>query len=130
MLALTPASKNTYRTHGWSDYDIKFVEENCTILNYGNDWVLTAAVASDGVLWIYPASANDKFPVSLWKLIKEYIVEYGNVVIPMSKNMDKVDATAKRYNGYLLDNMYLFGDELKGLQFYEGKNRWLALNDL
>ena len=118
-----------YSVHGWSDSDIAYAEEHCTMLDHGTNWAICGAFASDGVLWLYPASANDIFPLAQWKKIRKYITTFDNVVIPMDRNQDKVMRVAKKYNGYLQDNMFLFGDQLKGLQYYEGNNKWLGLKN-
>ena len=129
MLALPQRAKYIYSIHGWSDKDIGYIETNGEYFHDGPGWALTGATAPDGVIWLFPVSQDDIFPLSLWKLIKDYILNNESVVIPMNKNMDKVLDGAKRYNGYLQDNMFIFGDALAGMKFYEGENRWLALKD-
>ena len=123
MQKITDKAYHYYSNHGWSDADIEYIKENATIIE-SEKWVMAVGLASDGVVWLYPVSSNDVFPVSLWKEIRNIILTVPNVVIPMQRNMGLVANAAKRYNGYLNDNLFMFGDELKGVQFpKEGARR-------
>jgi len=123
MLELTEHTKSLYRAHGWSQSDIEYVMENCSEVETADNWAILYGRPSDGVVWIYPVSSSNTFPVSLWKRVKEIIQENDNVVIPMNKNMDLVSRAAKKYNGYLNDNLYMFGDDMKKAQCVKGSKR-------
>ncbi len=129
MVVLSSNVRRIYSRHGWSDDDIQYLAANADEVLQHSDWALGIATAPDGVVWIYPASAMDTYPLSLWKAIKGLIESNDNVVIPMSRNVEKVTKAAKRYNGYLANNMFLFGEELAGLQEYLGGKRWLKLQN-
>ena len=123
-VTLTTEERYSYSTHGWSDTDMTFIEDNAQVVHSGRGWVLSTALAPDGVLWVYPASNNNVFPISLWKLIRDLILAYPAVVIPMDQNQDAMTSAAKRYNGYLQDNLFMFGDKLKGVKLHSGGKKW------
>ncbi len=116
MPLITDNARYLYGLHGWSEADIDYLEENAHDIIEQNGWVMGVGIASDGTVWLYPTSKGNVFPLSLWKEIKWFIEHHDSVVIPMDRNMDRVSNAAKRWNGYLVDNLWLFGDELKGIQ--------------
>ena len=114
-----------YREHGWTDADIAYLAANAERIEEDNKWVMGIGVAPDGVIWLYPAATGNIFPLSLWKRIKHYITNNPNVVIPMSMNTHLVEEAAKRYNGYLQDNLYMFGEQLRGAKLpKKGEMKW------
>jgi len=124
MPQITSRARYYFGLHGWPESDITYLEENADSIEDHDGWAMAKARASDGVLWLYPASEADTYPLSLWREIARLIKSEDNVIIPMNKNMDKVANATKRYNGYLLDNVLLFGDELKGLKEFPGESIW------
>jgi len=120
MQEITSRARYLFSEHGWSDEDIdRAVKESSYIID-NRDYCIIGTLGPDGVHWLYPVSSGNKWCLSLWKEVKRIILAEDNVVIPMNKNMEKVKRTAQRYNGYLLDNLYLFGDELKGIKEVPG----------
>ena len=124
MPQITSRARYYFGLHGWSEADIDYLEENADSIEDKDGWAMGVATAPDGVVWLYPTSPDNIFPVSLWKRIRWYIQNNSNVVIPMSVDQEKVSDLASRYNGYLVSNLFMFGDELKGLQGYSGEKRW------
>lgn len=125
MPRISEKGRDFYHKHGWNDKDIDYLMTNADEFEEGEQWIMGIARASDGVVWLYPTSPGNIFPVSLWKRIKWYIENNDNVVIPISTNLDKVMKAAKRYNGYLNDNLYMFGEQLKGVKLYDGAKKWM-----
>lgn len=127
-MQLSARLKRNYHVHGWTEEDIQYLADNATKIHDHKDWSMAEVLLSDGTMWLYPTSQNNNFPLSLWKEIAKYILENPKVIIPMNRNQKLVASAAKRWNGYLCDNLlYLFGDELKGLHIYEGGKRWSNL---
>jgi hypothetical protein len=108
-------SKGILLGHGWTSADIERISSLAAEVMTGRDYVMFTVYAVDGVTWLYPASRLNVFPLSLWRKIRSIIETGAPVVIPMDKNLDKVENAAKRYNGHLVDNMWLFGDMLAGV---------------
>jgi len=125
MVQITGETAYLFGNHGWNDIDIQYIKENADHIYQNTQWAMPVVIAPDGALWLYPVARGNVFPLGLWKKIKEYIENNDSVVIPMSKNQDKVAEAAKRYNGYLIDNvLYAFGDKFVGLNLYEGDKKW------
>ena len=124
MLDISIHGRHYYQVHGWTDEDIDFLLANGELIEEGERWVMGVGKAEDGVIWLYPTSPGNVFPLTLWKRIKWYIENNESVVIPMDKNMKRVSNAAKRYNGYLQDNLYMFGNELAKLKIVEGGQKW------
>ncbi len=124
MIRLTSRSIRHYRIHGWSTADMEYLEANADLVETDENWSMAKATAPDGVVWLYPTSPGNEFPLSLWKRIKWYIDNNANVVIPMSRNQENVARVAKKYNGYLDDNLYMFGDALQDVRILKEANRW------
>jgi len=124
MLQIPSRAKKCFMNHGWTESDVQYLADHGERIHEDDGWAMGMATAPDGVVWLYPAAQNNVFPLSLWKLIRQYILDNEHVVIPMNKNHDKVMNAAKRYNGHLQDNLFLFGDKLKGIRLYEGGKRW------
>ena len=120
MPVITSRAMYYFGTHGWSESDIDYAVEHSTYIIDKDAYCIIGTIGPDGVHWLYPVSASNTWPLSLWKAVKKIILEEDNVVIPMNKNTDKVKQGAKRYNGYLLDNLYMFGEELKGIKEIPG----------
>ena len=111
MVQITNRAQYFFEKHGWTEADLEYITENAFDIHDEDGWAMPMVRGPDGDLWLYPVSESDTFPISLWKKIKKYIEDEPAVVIPMSRNTDKVRVGAARYNGYLLDNLYLFGDK-------------------
>ena len=124
MVELTDRAKYYYGVHGWSDSDIQYLVDNCDEILDHDGWAMGVATDPNGVKWLYPTSPGNVFPVSLWKKIKWYIENSPGVIIPQDSNLEKVAKAAKRYNGYLSNNLWLFGEELHNLIEFKGENRW------
>jgi len=120
MPKVSDKGKKFYMAHGWTEHDIAYIEREAEIIEEGERWVMGIVVAPDGVKWLFPTSPGNMFPKTLWERIKYYIKHNNNIIIPMNQNFDLVEKAAKRYNGYLNDNLYMFGDELKGIQINKG----------
>lgn len=120
MSRISDKSRHFYKYHGWSDNDIDYLITHAHHIEEDEHWVMGVAHAPDNVIWLYPTSPTNVFPLSLWKRIKWYIENNDNVVIPMDQNTEAVISGAKRYNGYLVDNAYMFGDELKNVKSIKG----------
>jgi len=124
MPVITSRARYYFGLHGWPESDIDYVEENADEIFDEDGWAMAVGHDLGGTTWLFPVSESDTFPLSLWKKIKWFIENDSSVIIPMSKNMDKVEDGAKRYNGFLMDNLYVFGDELKGLKKFKGGPVW------
>ena len=116
MVQITKRSQYFFEKHGWTEADIEYIRTTAYDIYDKDGWAMPKVRGPDGDLWLYPVSESGIFPLSLWKKIREYIEIEPAVVIPMSRNTDKVRVGAARYNGYLLDNLYLFGDKFENFK--------------
>ena len=124
MVQITKRARYYFDKHGWTDEDVDYIKEHAFDIYDEDGWAMPKVRGPDGDLWLYPVSEARDFPISLWKKIKGYI-EIENVVIPISRNQEKVRRGAARYNGYLMDNLYLFGDKFN--KFKELKDGQLGI---
>lgn len=121
---ITPRAEHHFRLHGWSDEDIDYIRNNANGIHDEDAWAMPYVYVDSDTVWLYPVSESDVFPKSLWKKIREYLQTNQNVVVPMSRNHDSVSKAAKRYNGYLQDNLlYIFRNELPNIKLCDGDDK-------
>ena len=112
-MELSDQTEFMYVRHGWSRNDVQHLADNAFEVIEDDRWAIGFIQDDEGMVWMFPVSRVNDFPLSLWKEVKKAIAKYPALTIPMQKNMDKLLVGASRYNGYLHDNMFTFIQEKK-----------------
>ena len=112
---MTEQSKFMYRRHGWSQKDVKHLEDNAfeMIEDPEGRWAIGLIQDESGMVWLLPIGRTNKFSLSLWKELRTQIEKYPISTVPMSKNQELLEKGASKYGGYLLDNNYVFNNRMK-----------------